>query len=195
VDEEDAVKIFQGTKPDITPAQLLAALIAGVPIVATLLSSFGVYDLSAEQQDALTKTIQWGGVLAVALFGADAGLRAARNSASAKVEAAHLLVPSAPPEVPAAAPYQPVMEPQDDLHGAARANLDPDLPDDEEEFGGAAPAPPAAPADDEQDLSGPYADFDSALPSDEEEFAEGGSDHDAGPESRIRPAPPQEAVQ
>jgi hypothetical protein len=187
------VKIFQGTKPDITPAQVLGALLAGVPVLATLLHSFGVYDLSAEQQDALTKSIEWAGILAVALFGADAGLRAARNSASAKVEAAQLVVASAPPEMPAAAPYQPEMAPEDDLHGAAQANLDPNLPDDVEEFGGAAPAP--AGMDDEQDLTNGYSDPDPALPSDEEEFAEGGADHDAGPESRITPASPEEAVQ
>lgn len=69
-----------GRKPDITPAQV----VSGIPILADLLHTFGVYDLSAEQVDSLNKTALW----AVALLGADAVIRLGRNAAEAKVQAA-----------------------------------------------------------------------------------------------------------
>jgi hypothetical protein len=60
-------------RPDITPAQL----VAGIPILATLLRAFGVYDLTIEQQNALEDTVTW----AIALLGADAIIRFGRNLA------------------------------------------------------------------------------------------------------------------
>lgn len=71
-----------GSLPDITPAHLLATAVAGVPIVAHLLAAFGVYDLSPQQQQALTDALTWGGVLAAALIAGDTGLRASRNLAA-----------------------------------------------------------------------------------------------------------------
>lgn len=58
-------------RPAITPAQI----IAGIPIIAELLHSFGVFDLSQAQQDSLSKTVTW----AFALLGADAVIRVGRN--------------------------------------------------------------------------------------------------------------------
>jgi hypothetical protein len=65
-------------RPDITPAQI----VAGIPIIASLLRAFGVYDLSKEEQDALSDATTW----AMALVGADALIRVGRNLA-AKVRA------------------------------------------------------------------------------------------------------------
>src|SRR5690348_2309275 len=76
------------SRPNITAAQIAGLLVGGVPIVASLLHVFGVYDLSKEQQDALTTALQWGVVAAGTLFGADAALRASRNHAHAKVATA-----------------------------------------------------------------------------------------------------------
>ena len=47
--------IFRGQRPDVTPAQVAAVLVAGVPAIATLLSAFGVADLTQDQQDALSQ--------------------------------------------------------------------------------------------------------------------------------------------
>lgn len=58
-------------KPDITKAQLVGA----VPIVAKLLSAFGVYTLTGAQQEALTLALGGG----AALFVADAVIRFGRN--------------------------------------------------------------------------------------------------------------------
>jgi hypothetical protein len=82
------MKVFAGQRPDITPAQIAAVLVAGIPAVASLLAAFGVADLSKEQQDALTAVLTWAGVLAGLLIGGDATLRSARNLADAKRPAA-----------------------------------------------------------------------------------------------------------
>jgi hypothetical protein len=180
------MKIFQGQMPDVTPAQVIAVLLAGVPVVATLLHSFGVYEMTAEQQDALSNTLQWAGLLGVGLFGADAGVRAARNHADAKVKAAQLPGQNLPPMMPgttdtgAAVP----LAPNDDLRGT-RAGLDAELPSDHEEFGALAPY-------DEEDLTNGRNELDPALPTDEEEFAELDPDHDRGPDSRMQPVGAEE---
>jgi hypothetical protein len=80
--------IFKGRRPDITAAQVGAVLVAGVPAIATLLTAFGVGDLSAAQQDALSGALTWSAILAGLLIGGDATLRAARNLADAKTDAA-----------------------------------------------------------------------------------------------------------
>lgn len=79
---------MEPNRPAITPAQLVAVLIAGIPATAKLLEAFGVYSLSPVQQDALSGALTWLGVLAGVLIGADAALRAARNAAHAKVATA-----------------------------------------------------------------------------------------------------------
>jgi 4-amino-4-deoxy-L-arabinose transferase-like glycosyltransferase len=92
--------ILRGQRPDLTPAQLVGVALAGVPVIATLLHAFGVYDVSAEQQQALQDTVTWGGVLGGLLFASDAGLRAARNHADARRDAAALSAPTGPQMLP-----------------------------------------------------------------------------------------------
>jgi len=58
-------------RPDITPAQIIGL----VPVVASLLKAFGVYDLSPEQQQALQDAVTAG----LALIGADAVIRVGRS--------------------------------------------------------------------------------------------------------------------
>jgi hypothetical protein len=82
------LSIFQGRRPDITAAQLAAVLVAGVPVIATLLNAFGVADMTRAQQDALADAVTWSAVVAGLLIGGDATLRAARNIAVAKTDAA-----------------------------------------------------------------------------------------------------------
>jgi hypothetical protein len=55
-------------------------MVSAVPILITLLASFGVWTPSKEQQDALEATVGW----AAALVLGDAGLRVGRGLASAK---------------------------------------------------------------------------------------------------------------
>lgn len=57
--------------PDITSAQLVGA----IPILAKLLSAFGVYTLTASQTEALTLAVGGG----AALFLADAVIRVGRS--------------------------------------------------------------------------------------------------------------------
>lgn len=87
------LEIFRGRMPDITPAQLVGLLLPGVAVVATLLRAFGVYDLNAEQIAALEDVLKWGAIAGGALFLSDAGLRASRNAAESKVEAASMKGP------------------------------------------------------------------------------------------------------
>jgi hypothetical protein len=83
---------LKGRRPDITAAQLAAVVVAGVPGVATLLTTFGIADVSAGQQDALSGALTWSAVLAAVLIGGDATLRSARNLADAKTDAAAMAV-------------------------------------------------------------------------------------------------------
>lgn len=110
------LNIFRGGRPDITPAQTTAIIAAG----AQFLRAFGIYDVTPEQQDALN--VASGLLLAVVL--GDVGIRAARNSADAKVQAAAL---TAPPAHDAATRSDPDLD--------ALIELGEDLPSDEEEFG------------------------------------------------------------
>jgi hypothetical protein len=66
-------------KPDLTLAQLVGLIGAGIPVLASLARVFGVFDLNDEQIGALKDTVQWAGVLAVGLFGADALIRFGRS--------------------------------------------------------------------------------------------------------------------
>lgn len=129
-------------RPDVTPAQKIAGLVAGVPIISNLLSAFGVFTVSPLQQQTLQDTLTWGGVLAGLLIAGDTGLRAARNAAQAKVDAA-LLTPVEPPTSP-----QPVGIPPTYPTGGNGAEVvdqgvdiveDADLPSDDEEL--ASPPP------------------------------------------------------
>jgi hypothetical protein len=81
------MSIFKGSMPDITPPQVAALLIGGIPIIAELLRAFGIYDLNIEQQQALSNVVTWASVLAGALIGGDALLRTGRNLRQGQVEA------------------------------------------------------------------------------------------------------------
>jgi hypothetical protein len=91
--------ILRGPRPDLTPAQVVGVLLAAIPVIANLLRAFGLYDVSAEQQQALQEAMTWGGVVAGLLFASDAGVRAARNAADARRDAALLSAPAAPHDV------------------------------------------------------------------------------------------------
>ena len=116
---------LKGRRPDITAAQIGAGVVAGVPGVAALLTAFGVADVGAAQQDALSGAVTWSAVLAAVLIGGDAALRATRNLADAKTDAAAMAVGASPP-----------LAPEDDLQDAeADFEEDDGLPvSDEEEF-------------------------------------------------------------
>jgi hypothetical protein len=83
--------LTSGNMPDITPPQIAALLVGGIPLIAELLRGFGVYDLSLEQQAALSNVVTWAGVLAAALIGGDALLRVGRNLRRGQVEAAEVV--------------------------------------------------------------------------------------------------------
>jgi hypothetical protein len=125
------MSIFKGQRPDITPAQVVATLVAGIPVVSNLLASFNVYHVSAVQQQALSDSVTWGGVVAGLLIGGDVAIRAARNHADAKVTAATVAAAADGSE------SSPVDDPADDEGGVPIA----ELPSDEEE----AAAPPPDP--------------------------------------------------
>ena len=158
------LRIFQGQRPDVTPAQVLALLVAGVPVIANLLHVFGVYDLTTEQEDALTNTVQWGGLVAIGLFGSDAALRAARGHADARVKSAEAMSSASQPAIDRGSnPVGPATAP-----ALAPVSLTPAAP--------TVSPTPAAPA--------PSSDSD--LPTDAEEFADG------APDSRVTPAVPDD---
>jgi hypothetical protein len=94
-EKEDIVSnLTKGLRPDITAAQVIGLLIVGLPILANLLRAFGVYDLNPEQTTALEDGLKWAALVAGTLFVSDAGLRAARNQALSKVEAAAVSAPT-----------------------------------------------------------------------------------------------------
>jgi hypothetical protein len=125
------LNVFRGQRPDITPAQV----VSGIPILAELLHSFGVYDLSQTQQDSLAKAATW----ALALIAGDTILRVGRGHAKARVDAAALAIPRPAPLAPAPA-ATPVPE-------AAMGMLSADdLPSDEEEFAAPPPDMPVQPS-------------------------------------------------
>lgn len=89
--------ITSGNMPDITPPQIVAGAVAGIPILAELARAFGIYDLSIEQQDALSNAVTWAGVFAGALIGGDALLRLGRNLRKGQVESAIVSEPGVNP--------------------------------------------------------------------------------------------------
>lgn len=90
--------LVKGQMPDITPPQIVAFVIAGIPVIATLLRAFGVFDLSVEQEKALSDALTWAGVFAAALIGGDAVVRTGRNIRKGNVEAALVHEPGYGPE-------------------------------------------------------------------------------------------------
>lgn len=123
------LNIFKGIRPDITPAQVVGLLVAGLPICGTLGRAFGIFDMSPDQEAALSDALQWGGVVAGTLFISDAGLRAARGRADADVQAAAFFASNQT--------SPPGRDPEVDTVP------DQDLPRDDEEFSsGIGQAPP-----------------------------------------------------
>ena len=162
------MQMLQGQRPDVTPAQLIGLFAAGVPLIATLLHVFGAYDMTPEQQDALNKLVQWGGLVAIGLFGSDLGLRAARNRADASVKSAALSTAGGPP-----------LGPTNAVTGGLIGI--PTVPNGNGTSTNGADAVPAADGSLEGDL-----------PTDEQEFGSGGPDDDHGPESRLQPVMPED---
>jgi hypothetical protein len=104
----NVTNLVKGQMPDITPSQIVAGVIAGIPIIASLLRAFGLYDLSIEQQSALNDTVTWASVFGGALIGGDALVRTGRNIRKGTVEAALVTNPSESIEV-----RNSVLTPQD----------------------------------------------------------------------------------
>ena len=77
-----------GPRPDITPPQIIGMTVAGIPILAQLLRAFGIYDLSADAEEALSNAVNWATVIGGSLIGGDALLRLGRNLRMGHVEAA-----------------------------------------------------------------------------------------------------------
>jgi hypothetical protein len=102
-------------------------LVAGVPAIATLLSAFGVAELSQDQQDALSSTLTWCAVLAGLLIGGDATLRTARNVVDGKRDAAAMLAGSTGGRPLSSGPADAVDAEADDAEGTIHVS-------DEEEF-------------------------------------------------------------
>lgn len=118
--KEVHVGLFGGHRPDITPVQVTAIAVAGVPIVSKLLAAYGVFSPSPEQLASLKDATGWAVGTAASLVLGDGVVRAARNVKDGRVEQAALLAPIAPTEAPPGlAPDLPLEE---------------DLPSDEEEF-------------------------------------------------------------
>jgi hypothetical protein len=120
---------LRGPRPDITPAQALATAFAAVPVAATIARSFGA-GREPGDGDALRESIVWSSVVAGALVGGDAIVRAARSYAAVRTEAMAMApigdVPLDPDEIAL-----------EDIE--ASAVVDEDLPSDDEEL--AAPPP------------------------------------------------------
>ena len=68
-------------------------------MLAALLAAFGLYDLSDQQEEALSLAVGW----AAALVLGDAGLRAGRSLAAARVETAEVVTTG--PGVPTGSTY------------------------------------------------------------------------------------------
>jgi hypothetical protein len=105
--------LLKGNRPDLTPAQLVGI----VPVLAALLSAFGVYDLNPSQQKALEDAIQYG----LVLVAGDAALRIGRSVSDSKRDQAALLANAeSAPDV--AHPDAPVESPLTDDELAAVAD-------------------------------------------------------------------------
>jgi hypothetical protein len=77
VPEADAAQAA-AVGPLATPELTTAQIVGGIPVVAGLLHSFGVYTLTASQESSLSKAVTY----AVGLIGADALIRLGRSVGS-----------------------------------------------------------------------------------------------------------------
>lgn len=82
--------IFQGNRPDITPAQIAAVLTALFAVIAPFCVLFGV-ELSVAQTAALNEIQDVAKVLAPVLIVGDAGIRIGRNIHDGKVTVAGII--------------------------------------------------------------------------------------------------------
>jgi hypothetical protein len=82
--------IFKGSRPDITPVQIIAFVFAAIPYILVLV---GV-DLGEQKADALDNLK----ILALGLFGSDALIRIGRNYAAGKTAEAGSVTGDVPPE-------------------------------------------------------------------------------------------------
>jgi hypothetical protein len=78
----------RSTRPDLTPAQIVGVVVAGVPILANLAQAFGVWTATPAELDALQQAGQFAIAAAGTLFVGDAAIRVGRNVAQARVDAA-----------------------------------------------------------------------------------------------------------
>lgn len=126
-------------RPEVPTGTRIGLLVGGIPIIATLLRVFGVFDLNAEQIRALDDVAQWGALLGGATILGDTALRFGRNVADAKVNAAAVAPAVAVPVAVAPAPVAASDDDPDEIP-------DDELPPDEEEFGeGTGPDDPEQP--------------------------------------------------
>lgn len=75
-------------RPDLTPAQIVGVVVAGVPIIANLAQAFGVWTATPAELDALQQAGGFAIAAAGTLFVGDAAIRVGRNVAQARVDAA-----------------------------------------------------------------------------------------------------------
>jgi hypothetical protein len=85
--------LFNGKRPDITPAQI----IAGIPLFMNVLATYGIWSPSPDEKQALADLLWW----ALILLGADAAIRVGRNIGDGL--AANPMEPK-PAQLPAATP-------------------------------------------------------------------------------------------
>jgi hypothetical protein len=120
---------YRGRGVDLTPAQGIATVLAGVPIAANLMRSLGPRSDGA----ALKDSVIWSSVVAGALIGGDALLRAAQLYASSRTESMAM-------DPLGTAVIDPDEIALEDVEAAAV--LDDELPSDDEEL--AQPPTPVA---------------------------------------------------
>ncbi len=126
------MSIFTGQRPDITPAQI----VSGVPILAELLHSFGIYDLSVAQQNSLAHAATW----ALALVAGDTILRVGRGVSAARVQSAGVMAGAG------GMPTPPAMSPNPNPPTDEPLPHEENLPTDAEEFASPPPgSPPVQP--------------------------------------------------
>lgn len=96
--------------PAVTLPQKLGLVVSGIPILANLLSSFGVWHPTTVQLEALEKAGEYGIGLAAALVGGDAIVRLGRNHTQGKKYTAQAQIDAAAHYAAAQAP-EPAPEP------------------------------------------------------------------------------------
>lgn len=86
---------MSGLRPEVTKAQIIAAIGAGVPVLVNLLAAFGIFSPTPAEQHALTEATKWAIAFAGLLVLGDAHLRGKRNEADAAKAVAQASVANA----------------------------------------------------------------------------------------------------